>query len=51
LIDAVAEPYYRVSREDIERIMRMPVSALEEIFATHPPMPKRLRFIESLSWL
>jgi len=51
LTDAVAEPYYRVSREDIERIMRMPVSTLEEIFATHPPMPKRLRFIESLSWL
>ncbi|MEZ0290340.1 MAG: zinc metalloprotease HtpX [Sulfolobales archaeon] len=48
--ETYAEPFYRVSREDIERIMRSSYSSLEEIFATHPPIPKRLRFLEKLSW-
>jgi len=51
LTDAVAEPFYRVSRADIERIMRSEYSPIEEILATHPPIPKRLRFLENLTWI
>ncbi|HWQ17587.1 MAG TPA: zinc metalloprotease HtpX [Sulfolobales archaeon] len=51
LTDAVAEPFYRVSRADIERIMRSGYSPIEEILATHPPIPKRLRFLENLTWI
>ncbi len=51
LTDAVAEPFYRVTRADIERIMRSEYSPIEEILATHPPIPKRLRFLENLTWI
>jgi len=51
LTDAVAEPFVRVTRADIERIMRSEYSAIEEMFATHPPIPKRLRFLENLLWI
>jgi heat shock protein HtpX len=51
LIDAAAEPFYRVTRADIERIMRSEYSPIEEILATHPPIPKRLRFLENLTWV
>lgn len=50
LTEAVAEPFYRVSREDIERIMKSGYSGIEEIFSTHPPIPKRLRALENLQW-
>ncbi len=51
LTDAVAQPFYRVTRADIERIMRSKYSPIEEILATHPPIPKRLRFLENLTWI
>jgi len=51
LTDAVAEPFYRVTRADIERIMRSEYSPIEEMLATHPPIPKRLRFLENLPYL
>jgi len=51
LTDAVAEPFYRVTRADIERIMRSGYSPVEEMLATHPPIPKRLRFLENLPYV
>lgn len=51
LTEAVAQPFYRVSRSDIERIMRSSYSSFEEIFSSHPPIPKRLKFLEDLSWI
>lgn len=51
LTEAVAQPFYKVTRSDIERIMRSGYSQFEEIFSSHPPIPKRLRFIENLSWI
>ncbi|MEM4798645.1 MAG: zinc metalloprotease HtpX [Sulfolobales archaeon] len=50
LVDSIAEPFYRVSRDDIIRIMNSRYSVLEEVFATHPPIPKRLRFLENLRY-
>ena len=40
---ALANPYV-----DIERIKREKVDPIEELLSTHPPLPKRLRFIDSL---
>lgn len=45
LVNAVAEP---VSRIDIERLKKEKVSPLQEFLSTHPPIPKRLRFIDSI---
>ncbi len=45
LVNAVANP---LTRMDIERLKSMPVSPIEEFLSTHPPIPKRLRFIESV---
>jgi heat shock protein HtpX len=45
LVNAVAEP---ITRMDIERLKRIPVSPIDEFMSTHPPIPKRLRFIESI---
>ncbi|MEM0022849.1 MAG: zinc metalloprotease HtpX [Archaeoglobaceae archaeon] len=46
LVNAVAEPF--VTRADIERLKREKVSPIEEFLSTHPPIPKRLAFIDSL---
>ena len=46
LVSAVAEPF--VTRADIERLKKAKVSPLEEFLSTHPPIPKRLAFIDSL---
>jgi len=43
--NAVAEP---ITRADIESLKNMKVSPIQEFLSTHPPLPKRLRFIESL---
>ena len=45
LVNAVANP---ITRMEIERLKRMEVSPLQEFLSTHPPIPKRLRFIESI---
>ncbi len=44
LVNSVANPI----RSEIERLKRMEVSPLQEFLSTHPPIPKRLRFIESI---
>ncbi len=44
-VNAVAEP---ITRMDIEMLKNRPVSPIEEFLSTHPPIPKRLRFIESV---
>ncbi|MGC9148087.1 MAG: zinc metalloprotease HtpX [Sulfolobales archaeon] len=46
LTEALANPFYSVSDETIERIKRTGYTSLEEIFATHPPIPKRLRALD-----
>ncbi len=45
LVNAVANP---LTKMEIERLKSMPVSPIEEFLSTHPPIPKRLRFIESV---
>ncbi len=43
--NSLANPYI-----DIERIKRERVNPVEEFLSTHPPLPKRLRFIDSLPY-
>ncbi|MCS7129966.1 MAG: zinc metalloprotease HtpX [Archaeoglobaceae archaeon] len=45
LVNAVAEPF---TRADIERLKKEKVSPIQEFLSTHPPIPKRLAFIDSL---
>lgn len=45
LVNAAANP---LTRADIERLKNLKVSAIEEFLSTHPPIPKRLRFIETI---
>ncbi|WP_290597764.1 MULTISPECIES: zinc metalloprotease HtpX [unclassified Archaeoglobus] len=45
LVNAVAEP---ITRMDIERLKKAKVSPLQEFLSTHPPIPKRLRFIDTI---
>ncbi|MCX8172121.1 MAG: M48 family metalloprotease, partial [Archaeoglobaceae archaeon] len=47
LTNAVAEP---VTRMDIERLKKEKVSPIQEFLSTHPPIPKRLTFIDSLKF-
>jgi len=44
LVNALANPFLG----EIERLKRMKVSPVQEILSTHPPIPKRLRFIDSI---
>ncbi|MEM4473054.1 MAG: zinc metalloprotease HtpX [Archaeoglobaceae archaeon] len=46
LTNAVAQPF--VTRADIERLKKEKVSAVQEFLSTHPPIPKRLIFIDNL---
>jgi heat shock protein HtpX len=46
LVNTIASPF--VTRADIERLKREKVSPIEEFLSTHPPIPKRLAFIDSL---
>jgi len=48
LVNAVANPFVTVTRSDVEAIKRAGYSPFEEVFATHPPIPKRLRFLDEL---
>lgn len=43
--NAVAEP---ITRADIEALKNQKINPLQEFLSTHPPLPKRLRFIESI---
>ena len=44
-VNAVAEP---ITRMDIERLKNAKVSPIQEFLSTHPPISKRLRFIDSI---
>lgn len=46
LLEAIANPY--ISADEIERIKNSEVSSIQEFLSTHPPIPKRLRFLDSL---
>jgi heat shock protein HtpX len=48
LVNAVANPFVTVTRSDVEAIKRSSYSVFEEVFATHPPIPKRLKFLDEL---
>ncbi|ABM80626.1 zinc metalloprotease HtpX [Hyperthermus butylicus] len=58
LVEAAASPFYSYTgsswswRGDIdsivERLKRMEVNPAEELFSDHPPIPKRLRFLDNL---
>ncbi|WP_148682336.1 zinc metalloprotease HtpX [Pyrobaculum neutrophilum] len=48
LVNAVANPFVTVTKSDVEAIKRAGYSAFEEVFSTHPPIPKRLRFLDQL---
>jgi Heat shock protein. Metallo peptidase. MEROPS family M48B len=50
LVNAVANPFISVTRSDIEAIKRAGYSPLQEVFSTHPPIPKRLRFLDELQF-
>ncbi len=46
--DAVASPY--ISARDIEALKKAKISPVQEFLSTHPPIPKRLRFIDTLPY-
>ncbi|MFB6490708.1 MAG: M48 family metalloprotease [Thermoproteus sp. AZ2] len=46
---AYANPLYDVTPETVERIKRMKAGGLQEILSDHPPIPKRLRFLDTVS--
>ncbi|MFN3804011.1 MAG: zinc metalloprotease HtpX [Pyrobaculum sp.] len=48
LVNAVANPFVTITRGEVEEIKRFKYSPLEEVLSTHPPIPKRLQFIEQL---
>jgi heat shock protein HtpX len=48
LVNAVANPFVTVTRSEVEAIKRSEYSVFQEIFSTHPPIPKRLRFLDQL---
>jgi heat shock protein HtpX len=48
LVNAVANPFVTVTRSEVEAIKRSGYSAFQEVFSTHPPIPKRLRFLDEL---
>ena len=49
LMEAFADSFVVVDRRVIERLMRSETNPVEEILSSHPPIPKRLRFLENLS--
>ncbi len=50
IVSGLMEPAYFLGDIDevVERLKRVETSPLEELFATHPPIPKRLRFLDEL---
>jgi heat shock protein HtpX len=61
LTEAVALPFYSPSHSGwiyagdidaiVERLKRQPVNPAEEFFSDHPPIPKRLRFLDNVESL
>ncbi len=61
LTEAIANPFYSPSRSwrgymgdidaIVERLKRVEVNPAEEIFSDHPPIPKRLRFLDRVEQL
>ncbi|MDI9609947.1 MAG: zinc metalloprotease HtpX [Archaeoglobaceae archaeon] len=47
IVNAVAEP---LTRMDVERLKKEKVSPIQEFMSTHPPIPKRLVFIDNLKF-
>jgi len=47
LVNAIAEP---ITRMDIEELKKEKVSPIQEFLSTHPPIPKRLAFIDNLKF-
>ncbi|MEM1578101.1 MAG: zinc metalloprotease HtpX [Archaeoglobaceae archaeon] len=45
-VETTARPF--VTRADIERLKKEKVSPIQEFMSTHPPIPKRLAFIDNL---
>ena len=48
LVNAAANPFVTVTRSEVEAIKSSSYSAFQEVFSTHPPIPKRLRFLDEL---
>ena len=58
LTEALASPFYSPARGGwayigdidavVERLKRQPVNPAEEFFSDHPPIPKRLRFLDNV---
>ncbi len=46
LVESVANPL--VGRQTIEKIKKEKVSPIEEFLSSHPPIPKRLKFLDSV---
>lgn len=46
LVNVLANPY--VSVDEIERVKWSEYSSIQEFLSTHPPIPKRLRFLDSI---
>jgi heat shock protein HtpX len=56
LTEAIASPFYSPTGKEwmyvgdidavVERLKRQPVNPAEEFFSDHPPIPKRLRFLD-----
>ncbi len=49
LLDAFYEPWGGDVDALVEELKRVEPSPLEELFSTHPPIPKRLRFLDALA--
>lgn len=49
-VNTLANPFVEsdISKEDIERIKNEKINPLSEFMSTHPPIPKRIKFIELL---
>ncbi|MEM0480927.1 MAG: M48 family metalloprotease [Candidatus Aenigmatarchaeota archaeon] len=48
--ETLANPLVSINKKYIENLKKQEVSALEEFLSTHPPIPKRLRFLDSLPY-
>ncbi len=48
LLDTFYEPWRDIDAV-VEELKMQPVNPLEELFSTHPPIPKRLRFLDALA--
>ncbi|CCC82167.1 zinc metalloprotease HtpX [Thermoproteus tenax] len=47
-VQAFGSPLYEVTPDTVERIKRLEVGGIGEVLSDHPPVPKRLRFLDSI---